>query len=220
MRIHQRKKITIMKIIYAYDALCGWCYGFSPVMEAFYRKRRGEVDFEVLSGGMVTGERIGPIGEVAPYIRWAYREVEKATGVTFGQAFLKNVLEDGQTIFTSIPLAIAMNVFKSYRVDKAVLFAVVLQKAIYYDGLAPEDTAAYGHLAEDFGIDGKTFTQQMAEDKFLAEAQREFYRTQQLGVQGFPTVFAEVENTYYPLTRGYAPLNKLEKRFVELTQKI
>jgi putative protein-disulfide isomerase len=207
-----------MKIIYAYDALCGWCYGFTPVIEAFYQKHREEVDFEVLSGGMVTGSRIGPIGEVAPYIRHAYRDVEQATGVKFGEAFLKDVLEDGQTIFTSVPPAIALSVFKSHRAEEAVLFAAALQKAIYYDGLAPEDTNAYGPLAGKFGIDEKTFTQQMTEDKFLAEAQKEFYRTQQLGVQGFPTVFAEVEDSYYPLTRGYTSITELEKQFAALTQ--
>ena len=206
-----------MKIIYAYDALCGWCYGFSPVIEAFHQKHREEIDFEVLSGGMVTGSRIGPIGEVAPYIRHAYRDVEQATGVKFGEAFLKDVLEDGQTIFTSVPPAIAMSVFKSHRAEEAVLFASALQKAIYYDGLAPEDTAAYGQLAEEFGINKNIFTQQMAESKFLAEAQKEFYRTQQLGVQGFPTVFAEVENTYYPLTRGYTPLDEIQNRFPTVT---
>jgi len=209
-----------MKIIYAYDALCGWCYGFSPVIEAFYQKHREEVDFDVLSGGMVIGERIGPIGKVAPYIRHAYRDVEQATGIKFGEAFLKGVLKDGQTIFTSVPPAIALSVFKSHRAEGAILFAAALQKAIYYDGLVPEDTATYSQLAEEFGIDGKTFTQQMTEDKFLSEAQKEFYRTQQLGVQGFPTVFAEVEDSYYPLTRGYAPLNELEKRFATLTQNI
>lgn len=209
-----------MKIIYAYDALCGWCYGFSPVIEAFYQKYHNEIEFEVLSGGMVTGERIGPIGVVAPYIRQAYHDVEKATGVKFGEGFLKDVLEDGKTIFTSVPLAIAMSVFKSYRAKEAVLFAAALQKAIYYDGLAPEDTEAYGALANNFGIEGKTFTRQMEEKKFYTQAQQEFQRSQQLGVQGFPTVFAEVDNTYYPLTRGYAPLTEVEKRLAALTQKM
>ncbi|WKN40428.1 DsbA family protein [Tunicatimonas pelagia] len=209
-----------MKIIYAYDALCGWCYGFSSVMEAFYQKHQKRVDFEVLSGGMVTGERIGPIGKVAPYIQRAYRDVEKSTEVKFGKAFLEDILEEGTTVFNSMPLAIALSVFKSYRANEAVLFASALQKAIYYDGTAPEDTKAYGLLAEAFGIDGERFTQQMKEDAFLAQTQQEFQRTQQLGVQGFPTVFAEVKNTHHPLTRGYTPLNELENRFTALSQHI
>lgn len=209
-----------MKIIYVYDALCGWCYGFSPVIEQFCRKHHKTVDFEVVSGGMITGSRTGPIGEVAPYIRRAYKEVEERSGVSFGEAFLTQVLEDGKTIFSSVPPAVALSVFKSHRADASVLFAAALQKAIYYDGLAPEDTAAYASLAEKFGIDGKTFTKQMGQPEFQAKAQEDFHKTQQLGVRGFPTVFAETEGTYYRLTSGYTSLTDLENRFAALSAKV
>ena len=205
-----------MRIIYVYDALCGWCYGFSPVMKQFYQKHHDTVTFEVISGGMIIGSRIGPIGEVAPYIRWAYKEVEERTGVTFGTAFLKNVLEEGRTVFSSIPPAVALSVFKSYRADEAVLFAGKLQKAIYYDGLVPEDTTTYASLAEKFGINGKTFVAQMNEPTFQAQAQEDFRKTQQLGVSGFPTVFAELAGTYYRLASGYTSLSDLESRFAAL----
>ena len=208
-----------MKVIYVYDALCGWCYGFSPVIKQFYQKHRRTVDVEVVSGGMITGSRIGPIGEVAPYIRQAYKEVEVRTGVTFGKAFLENVLEEGSTIFSSVPPAVALSVFKSHRTDEAVLFAGALQQAIYYGGLAPEDTAAYASLAEEFGIDGKTLVTQMKQPTFQEKAQEDFRKSQQLGVTGFPTVFAEVEETLYPLARGYTSLSDLENRFAELLQK-
>ena len=56
---------------YVYDALCGWCYGFSPVMQNVAAKYDDRLNFEVISGGMVTGPRVGPIGQVAPYIKSA-----------------------------------------------------------------------------------------------------------------------------------------------------
>ena len=209
-----------MKIIYVYDALCGWCYGFSPVIVQFYQKHRDAISFEVVSGGMITGSRIGPVGEVAPYIRWAYKEVENATGVTFGEAFLNQVLADGQAVFSSIPPAIALHVFTSYRGDEAVLFAAALQKAIYYDGLAPEDVPAYASVAKEFGIDGNTFVAQMGQPAFQAKAQEDFHRTQQLGVKGFPMVLAETDGTYYRLASGYTPLPELENRFATLSQTL
>ncbi|MFW5762224.1 MAG: DsbA family protein, partial [Cyclobacteriaceae bacterium] len=92
------------KIIYCYDALCGWCYGFSPVMEKIHQQYQQDFQFEVISGGMITGERIGPVGEVAPYIKQAYKLVENTTGVKFGDDFLR-VLNEGKAIFTSIPPA-------------------------------------------------------------------------------------------------------------------
>ncbi len=45
------------RIIYVNDALCGWCYGFSPVITAIHEKYKDELDFEVISGGMVTGSQ-------------------------------------------------------------------------------------------------------------------------------------------------------------------
>jgi putative protein-disulfide isomerase len=207
-----------MKVTYVYDALCGWCYGFSPVMEQFYQDHRSDVSFEVVSGGMITGSRIGPIGEVASYIKWAYKEVEQATGVTFGEGFLKGVLEEGTTVFTSVPLGIAMSVFKQHRPDEAVLFAGALQKAVYYDGLAPQDTAAYAPLAEAFGLDGKAFVEQMRQPESQVLAEADFRRSQQLGVSGFPTVFAEVGGDYYRLASGFTRLADLESRFATFIQ--
>lgn len=50
---------------------------------------------------MVVG-KVVPIGEVASYISWACKDVEKATGVKFGDGFLNDILKDGKAIFTSI----------------------------------------------------------------------------------------------------------------------
>ena len=89
-------------LIYVYDALCGWCYGFSPVMQQLHEKYSKEMDFTVLSGGMVTGERVGPIGQVAGYISEAYKTVEAHSGVQFGDGFLNGILKEGKAIFNSV----------------------------------------------------------------------------------------------------------------------
>ncbi len=46
---------STMKLIYVYDALCGWCYGFSPVITDFSARHASEFAVEVVSGGMVLG---------------------------------------------------------------------------------------------------------------------------------------------------------------------
>ena len=87
-----------------------------------------QAHFAVISGGMITGPRIGPIGEVAGYIQQAYKDVEQATGVKFGEKFLTETLAQGTAIFTSIPPAIALSVFKTHLPEQAVAFAGTLQK--------------------------------------------------------------------------------------------
>ena len=110
MKQESIKNANKIKLIYVYDALCGWCYGFSSVINQFAEKYENDLIFEVISGGMVTGGRIGPIGEVVGYISWAYKDVENATGIKFGNNFLNKTLKDGKAIFTSIPPAITSKI--------------------------------------------------------------------------------------------------------------
>src|SRR6516164_6627574 len=56
-------------LIYCYDAYCGWCYGFSPVIRRIVGEFRGRLPVEVLSGGMIIGERPLSIKQSAGYIR-------------------------------------------------------------------------------------------------------------------------------------------------------
>jgi putative protein-disulfide isomerase len=146
-----------MKLLYFYDALCGWCYGFSPVIQKAYEEYKDKMEFEVVSGGMIIGQRIGPIGHVAPYIKTAFKDVESASGVKFGEKFINDVLEEGSTVFSSIKPGIALTVFKSYHPEKQVEFARRLHKAVYYDGIEPDKISSYKYLAEEYGMDPDEF---------------------------------------------------------------
>jgi putative protein-disulfide isomerase len=207
---------TQIRIYYFFDVLCGWCYGFSPVIQKLHDKYKDKMHFEILSGGMVTGTRIGPIGQVAAYIKDAHKTVEDTAGVPFGEAFLKNILEEGSTIFSSIPPSLAMVVFKTQQKENAIPFAGSLQKAVYYDGIDPNDYEAYGRYAASFGLDEKNFVEQMRGNQATAMMEREFEMTNQSGVQGFPTLIAAVGQEMYVLTRGYAPFDKLDDVFSKL----
>jgi len=197
-------------IIYIYDALCGWCYGFSPVMQQLHEKYKNELDFTVLSGGMVTGERIGPIGQVAGYISEAYKTVENTTGVKFGEGFLNGILKEGKAIFNSIPASRALTVFKTYQPENAVAFASVLQKAIYFDGIEPENLEVYGTHAAQFGIEPKHFVLQMQQNKFVDETDEEFQQVAQWGISGFPSVIMAAQKKLYLIAQGYQSFEQLD----------
>jgi putative protein-disulfide isomerase len=211
---------STMKIIYVYDALCGWCYGFSPVMNQFYEKHKNELSFEAVSGGMITGDRIGPIGDVASYISWAYLDVEKATGVKFGVPFLEGTLKKGTAIFSSIKPSIALSVFKTIHPEQSITFASALNKAIYYDGLEPENINAYKKLALDFNLDADDFIAKMQDSIYLQLAEADFQKSNQLGVSGFPTVFVEHNNTMYKIASGYVFLQSLEENYLKIKQEL
>jgi putative protein-disulfide isomerase len=206
-------KPTTGKIIYVYDALCGWCYGFSPVIQELYDSYGHQLEFEVVSGGMITGDRIGPVSDMAGYISGAYTAVENASGVKFGTKFLEETLYRDDVVFSSIEPAIALSVFKTLQPENAVKFASAIQTAIYYHGAEPASLETYADLAHDFGIDLNVFLEKMNDPETIALAEADFRRSRALGVNGFPTTFYEDANgNRVLLSRGFTTYDKISLR--------
>ncbi|TVR79046.1 MAG: DsbA family protein [Chitinophagaceae bacterium] len=209
-----------MNLIYVYDALCGWCYGFSPVITKIHQKYKADFSFEVISGGMVTGDRVGPIGEVAPYISNAYKAVEDAAGVEFGKAFLVDILEEGSTRFSSFEPALAMTVFKEKFPEKAVEFSARLNKAIYYDGVQPADLESYIPIAAELGYRERSFRRALEDEEYKTKTYLDFQKSGSLEVRGFPTVFLEINGERHRVSVGYVSYEELEQRIQKiLTEK-
>ncbi|WP_304062681.1 DsbA family protein [Pedobacter glucosidilyticus] len=207
-------------IIYVYDAICGWCYGFSPVMKSLFDNYSDTFDFEVLSGGMMMGEREGTINDVAPYIKTAYKDVENATGVKFGEAFLTE-LEKGDLYLSSEKPAIALSVFKSYFPEKAILFAHDLQSAIYVHGLDLRNDESYVYLAEKYQIPAEEFIKKLNQEEFKQAAYYDFALARQLQVTGYPAAFIRTgELKFYMIAKGYANLETMELRVQNVLKEI
>jgi putative protein-disulfide isomerase len=209
-----------IRIIYVYDALCGWCYGFSKVIHACYENHRDKFDFEVLSGGMMIGERTGPIDQIAPYIKTAYKTVEETTGIKFGEPYLKHI-QDGMMILNSEKPSIALSVFKSYFPEKAVAFAHDLQDSHYFEGHDYNDDHLYRYLAVNYGIDPDEFNQKMSQEAFKEAAYYDFALAKQLSVTSYPAVLIQAaEDSFYLIAKGYTDLDTLEERIVNVLKEL
>ena len=204
------------KLIYFYDALCGWCYGFSPVIRELYQQVNDSIHFEVVSGGMVLGDREGPIGDVASYIKDAYRQVEQTTGVTFGKPFLDDVLEEGSAHFSSWYPAVAMAIVQDLQPGVDLAFATALQQAIYRDGHPPAEPETYRKLAADFDLDPEEFVANLEQKAYHEKARQQFDRTAKFRIGGFPTLVLELDEEYFVLTRGYMSLEVIQFRLEQV----
>lgn len=203
-----------MTIFYCYDAYCGWCYGFSPVIRRIFEEYRDRLAFDVLSGGMILPQAPQHIGVMAEYIRGAYPVVEERTGIRFGQDWLWHINNPDESDWypNSEKPAIALCVFKDYYPDEAVLFAGELQYALHYEGRDLTDDEAYRHLVEKYKIPEAEFYGKLHHPAYKEKAHDEFALVRQLKVNGFPTVFLQVsESRFYLLTRGYADYETVKK---------
>jgi putative protein-disulfide isomerase len=202
-------------IIYCYDAYCGWCYGFSPVISRIAEEYKDRVFFEVLSGGMIITPEPRPIGVTAGYIKKAYKTVEEYTGVSFGPDYLWHINNPEQSDWfpSSEKPAIALCIFKEYHPGQQVAFAADLQYALHYEGRDLCDDEAYRHLLEKYAIDPETFYARLHSAEYKEKAYYEFALVKQLQVTGFPAVLLQASETkFYLLAKGYTDYDTLKSR--------
>ena len=197
-------------VFYFYDALCSWCYGFSPVMKKFQEEYGNEFQVEVISGGMQSGDRKQPVSDIRDYLKGAYQNVTARTGAEFGPDFME-VLEEGQRILDSVPPSIALSVVKDIKPEKALDFASAIQEAIYYYGIDWNDPEAYAPYVEKIGIDREQFLNKFGEDKYLQKAKEDFKTAGDFGINGFPSVVLKKNDKFYIVARGYIPYNQLKE---------
>jgi len=128
------------KLIYYTDGLCGWCFGFSPVMTNISEYFNAQLSIDVISGGLFLGERTGKVNQIAPYIKQgAYKQVERTTGVKFGHGFLDDINGDERISLNSMPMAQALCIVKEQYPDKVLPFLKQLLDAVYIDGMNSDD---------------------------------------------------------------------------------
>jgi putative protein-disulfide isomerase len=210
-------------LIYCYDAYCGWCYGFSPVIKEIWLKNGHRLDFEVLSGGMILSDKPAHFGAMAKYIQTAYKRVEELTGVQFGQDFLWHVFNPDKTDWfpDSTKSAVALCIFKEYLPDKAIELAAELQYALNYEGRDLTDNETYRHLLERYGIPPEDFYTKLKSEEYLDKAYYEFALVKQLKVTGFPAVLMQVSDSkFYLLSSGYTDFETMQARIDKVVAEV
>jgi putative protein-disulfide isomerase len=202
-------------LIYCFDAYCGWCYGFSGAIKKVATNYADKLSFEVLSGGMIVGEKTPHIGATAGYIAQAYKQVEEYSGVTFGDDYLWHIKNPDQSDWfpdSEVP-ARALCILKEMVPAATVFLASDIQHALYLEGRDLTDPEAYNLILEKYGIDKAVFLEKLNSAEYSEKARQEFALCRQLQVTGFPCVFIQAnDGKFYMVARGYTSYEDLTAR--------
>ncbi|MDZ4796207.1 MAG: DsbA family protein [Bacteroidota bacterium] len=210
-------------IYYCYDAYCGWCYGFSPVIQQIAVEYKVKLSFEVLSGGMIPPEHARPISAMAEYISKGYKRVEETTGIQFGPDYLWHIFNSGESDWVphSQTSAIALCIFKELYPEQQVAFAADLQHALHFEGRDLTDKEAYRYLLEKYAIDPADFYKKLNSEEYKDKALYEFALCKQLQVTSFPAVLLQASETkFYLVAKGYASYENVKARIDNILKEI
>ncbi|GGY24850.1 DsbA family protein [Streptomyces djakartensis] len=198
-----------MKLVYVFDAYCGWSHGFSPTLREV-ASRHPELTVDVVAGGLFTGERRVPIREFG-YVQGANAKIREVTGAEFGEAY-ERLIADGSFVMDSEAAACGVAALRQAAPARATELAAAAQRAFYLDGLSLSDTATYRKIAEQNGLDADAVTAAFEAPAARAAAEADFARAAELGVEGFPTLLAVDGDRVTALARGHATTDEVERR--------
>ncbi|GGQ19393.1 DsbA family protein [Streptomyces mutabilis] len=178
--------INRLQLTYAFDAYCGWCYGFGPAVRAFATDNADRVTLQVLSGGLFSGNRAQPIGAF-PHIPGANKRISELTGVEFGAAY-ERVLAEGTLVMDSTDAATGLVALRRQRPAAALELAGAMQRAWYIDGRSLSDPEVYRDIAEAHAIDPGAVNDALTDPAVRVEAERDMRELRQLDVDHYPTL--------------------------------
>ena len=194
------------KIIYIFDALCPWCYAFTPVVKTLYDSFKKQFEFEMISGGLVQKNDMVPSDEARRSVsRKDYKTIADQTGISFGEPFFKLAAQEGIVQDSEVP-ATALAVFRE--IDSPypdIAFVSELMAHIYMKGFNPGTDTIYKKLAENFHLDSHKFIALMKDDYYKQRARYDFALAKQLRAEAFPRLYLQTSATYFHLiAKGYS----------------
>jgi putative protein-disulfide isomerase len=206
-----------MRLVYVFDAYCGWSHGFSTTLREV-AARHPELPVEVISGGLFTGGRRVPIAQFG-YIGGANAQISASTGAEFGPAY-ERLVDEGSFVMDSVDAARGLVALRQAAPQRAVELAVAQQHAFFVDGLSLSAPDTYRAIAAAAGLDPEAVVEAFGSPAARAGAEVDFRRAARLGVRAFPTLLALEGERAYALARGHATADEVDRALAGLDSTV
>lgn len=204
-----------IKLIYGYDPLCGWCYAFSNQIGQV-QQRLPNLKIEVVYGGLVVGERVGPIKNHAGYLLQGEQQLFARTGIAFGKQFKDKLLHQGTYVSDSEPPCRAVWVMQKLKPEHAFAFANELPTAHYWDGIALDDPAQLARIASRYGVEDRLFVETWQSEDAKKGVVSAFQLARTKGVVSYPTLWLERDGQKEDFVKGWQTSETIVEKLNEL----
>lgn len=195
-----------MKMFYFTDAMCSWCFGFSPVIKKL-KENYPDIDLEIFSGGFSPGSKQIVDAEYRDFLEYHWRNVNARSGQYFDHSM--KFVSDTFTYDTE-PASRALVVIQKLSPKKDYEFLNLMQKSFYSEGKDITNENVLAGLAKEIGVDKISFLENFNSEESKIKTQQGFQFSRQLGVKGFPTLLTLENGTVKTISHGFQSYDSLK----------
>ena len=174
-----------IKLIYGHDPLCGWCYAVIPAFRRF-QDTFPDVPIEVVGGGLFSGDRVKPYGEMRDYIPRTFETIQARSGRRASNAFFSMITApDTGPIASAGPIqAIAQVAAKAPH--RAASFAHALQEAHFEEARSMNEAETYDAVTDMLQLPRLDTSAILAADDDDALVRAQYDRARALELNSYP----------------------------------
>ena len=193
------------ELIYVTDPMCGWCWGFSPVINQLADMVRNRAAVRVLPGGLRTDTRMPLSDHEVKMINDEWVKIAQTTE----QPFDFSQPLTNEYVYDTGPACRALSLMTRERPSCGLDYLKSLQQAFYVGRRDLKDPEALADYAQSYGVSRAVFL-----EKFDAQSTRDAFDedlhfVHQCGIEGFPSVLLRSGQRIQKLTVGYRPFDVL-----------
>lgn len=192
-----------MKVVVVTDPMCSWCWGMAPAIEQAATRLAGEVEFDILLGGInIHGTQ--PIGAYGRrHLMRIWREVTATTGQTFGFRLPESF------VYNSTLPCIAVQSMRRWLGKAPFGYLHRLQQIFFLEGRNINDAGVLADAAGELGWDGAACLRALDDPELARQVAEQFAASRSYGTNALPSVLWESDAQRTLLAGGYVDADML-----------
>ena len=175
-------------LLYVYDPMCSWCWGYQPVWDKVKQAVSDDVDIVYVLGGLAPDSAEPMPQEMQVQIASYWQKIENYLGTSFNHDFW----EKNTPRRSTYPSCRAILAARAQGAELAMLEAI--QTAYYLEAKNPSDNEVLLGCARSIGLDMTRFELDLLSPETNQALLDEITFSRSIGRSGFPSLFFKTEN--------------------------
>ena len=185
------------KLIYVYDPMCSWCWGFRETWLKLQAAIGDKLAIEYKVGGLAPDSDEPMPKDMQQFLQQTWQRIEQQLGTPFNHEFWHTAKPRRSTY----PACRAVLVARQHNKECEMLYAI--QKAYYLNAQNPSDISTLASLAEQIGLEKNAFINEIESEKINSLLMAEINQARSLPIQGFPSLVLENKGLYTAIPVNY-----------------
>lgn len=174
-------------LIYCYDPMCSWCWGFKPVWESLKERlqplvQANQLNYRYCVGGLAPDADVEMEQSTQLKLQSIWRNISEQLGTEFNHKFWR----DCKPRRSTYPACRACIVARQYGLENEMITKI--QHAYYLNAQNPSDLNTLTQCAIDIGIDEISFSHEMVKLQASGELEREIHSARHMRLNSFPSL--------------------------------